>query len=172
MKQLVEAYQKTEIVFSSPDGMSWGTVDDSTQGSVSIAGGALGLLGLEVATALVITAWNPLGQELEAHENEALQTSLITDLKNLGLMFLPVLGQEPGGGWKEESLLIPNYESLNTLEKVCLLADKYKQNAIFELTDTKKRIIGVRMPDISGEAGYRLLPMGTQGIESEAQSYI
>ncbi len=164
MNQLVEAYLKTEIVFSSPDGMSWGTVADSTRGSVSRPGGVLGLLGLEVASALVITAWNPLGQELEAHENETLQNSLIGDPNNLGFMFLPVLGQEPGGGWKEESLLIPNDESLNTLELVRLLADKYEQNAIFELTDTKKKIIGVRMKDMSGEAGYRILPMGAQGI--------
>ena len=148
--------------------MSWGTVAESTRGSVSRPGGVLGLLGLEGASALVITAWNPLGQELETHENEALQNSLISDLNNLGFTFLPVLGQEPGGGWKEESLLIPNDELLNTLELVRLLADKYEQNAIFELTDTKKKIIGVRMKDMSGEAGYRLLPMGTQGITPRA----
>lgn len=165
MNQLVEIYLKTEIVFSSPDGVSWGTVDESTPGSVSGPGGALGLLGLEETSALVITAWNPLGQELKSDENEILQNSLIRDLNNLGLKFLPVLGQEPGGGWKEESLLIPNDESQHTLGQVLILADKYDQNAIFELTDAKKKIIGVRMAELSGEAEYRLLPMGTQGIK-------
>ncbi len=168
MNNLVKAYLNTEIIFSSLDGISWGAVAHSTQGSVSRPGGALRLLGLEATSALVITAWNPLGRECAAEQNEALQKCLISDLKTLGLVFLPVLGQEPGGGWKEESLLIPNDESLNTFEEVRLLADKYEQNAIFELTDTKKKIIGVRMHEISGEAEYRLLPMGTQAITSGA----
>lgn len=135
---------------------------------MSRPGGALGLLGLEVNSAFVITAWNPLGQEQTVDQNEALQSGLINDLKDLGLTFLPVLGQEPGGGWKEDSLLIPNEESPKTLEKVLILADKYEQNAIFELTDMKKKIIGVRMQDVSREAGYRLLPMGTQGFTLSA----
>ena len=168
MNDLVEAYLKTEIIFSAQDGTHWATVSVSTTGGISRPGGALGLLGLEVSSAFVITAWNPLGQEHTVDQNEALQSRLINDLKSLGLTFMPVLGQEPGGGWKEDSLLIPNLESINTLGKVLILADNYEQNAIFEVTDTSKKIIGIRMQSMTAEAGYRLLPMGTQGINSEA----
>ncbi|MCX6342678.1 MAG: DUF3293 domain-containing protein [Fimbriimonadales bacterium] len=167
MNHLVESYLKTELIFSTPDGMSWGAVSDTTQGSVSKPGGVLGLLDLEVSSALIITAWNPLGRECYFEQNEALQSNLIIDLQKRGLTFIPVLGQEPGGGWKEESLLIPNRVELKTFEQVYLLADNYEQNAIFEITDTTKRLVGVRMKEIFGESGYRLLPLGTQSISKD-----
>ena len=170
MNHLTETYLRTELIFRTADGITWGTVADTTKGSVFRPGGALGLLDLEVTSALVVTAWNPLGQEYQVEQNESLQSSLINDLQKLGQTFLPVLGQEPGGGWKEESLLIPNHPELKTFEKVYLLADKYEQNAIFEITDTTKKVIGVRMRDISGESGYRLLPLGTQSIGKDVQS--
>jgi len=166
VNEILDLYLETEIIFTATDGISWGTVADSVRGGVSKPGGALGLLGLEVPSALIITAWNPLGQEFPIDHNEALQGRLIRDIQSLGLKFTKVLGQEPGGGWKEESLMIPNEKSPETLQQVLLLADKYEQNAIFEITDTHKKVIGVRMGAISGQAKYRLLPLGTQGIIS------
>lgn len=165
MDELLQAYLKTEIVFREVEGIDWGAVADDIPGSMSRTRGAFELLALDCDSAFIITAWNPLGQKLLQSQNEVLQSSLEMDLRGSGLEFVPVVGQEPGGGWKEDSLLVPNTGSPEIRQKVLELADKFAQNAIFELTLNTKRVIGVRIPYMSGEAGYRLLPLGTQEID-------
>jgi hypothetical protein len=165
MDELLHAYLKTEIILRGIDGIDWGTVADDVPGSISLTRGAFELLGLDCDSAFIITAWNPLGQKLPQSQNDVLQSSLEMDLRGRRLEFVSVVGQEPGGGWKEDSLLVPNTGSPEIRQKVLELADKFAQNAIFELTLNTKRLIGVRIPYMSGEAGYRLLPLGTQGID-------
>lgn len=164
---LVDVYLQTEIIFTATDGVTWGTVEANSKGSVVKPGGLLGLLGLNSESALVVTAWNPLGKLLSIVENDRLQSELIADLNELGLRYFSVMGQEPGGGWKEDSLLVPASVPQITLRIVIELARKYQQNAIFEVTQSTKRLIGVCMNELDGIVSYSLLPLGTQGIDLE-----
>lgn len=165
MDELLNAYLKTEIVFRGIDGIDWGTVAVDVPGSMVRTRGAFELLGLDCNSAFIITAWNPLGLELSQSQNELLQSSLETDLIANGVEFVPVVGQKPGGGWKEDSFLVPNRSPWEIRQIILELADKFAQNAIFELTFSTMRVIGVRRPNMSGEVGFRLMPMGTQGID-------
>lgn len=160
MDELLNAYLRTEIIFRGIDGVDWGIVPEGTPGSLSRPIGALGLLNIRCGSALIITGWNPLGVQQDTAQNEDLQNSLIGELGIAGIEFIRVVGQDPGGGWKEESLLIAN-DSPSVFESVMRLAEQFEQNAIFELTDKLKRVISVRMPEVDGSVGYRLLPWGT-----------
>ncbi|MFM1784014.1 MAG: hypothetical protein RLZZ579_291 [Actinomycetota bacterium] len=167
MSSLIDVYLRTEIILSATDGVTWGTVETNTKGSITGPGGLLGLLGIGADSALVVTAWNPLGKLLSIEDNERLQRELIADLNELGLVYFSVMGQEPGGGWKEDSLLVPVEDFQKTVEIVLELARKFQQNAIFEITESTKRVIGVCMNELDGIVSYSLLPLGTQGIDLE-----
>jgi hypothetical protein len=159
MDELVAAYLNTQIVLTTDAGDRWVTANVESNNSTGMAEGALGFLKLDVQRALVITAWNPLGQKCDPEENDALQKQLISDLKTLNLVWHKVVGQAPDGTWSEDSLLVPIEADESNFQRIVGLAKKYDQNAIFELTNSTKRIIGVCLPDIAGESAYRLLPM-------------
>jgi len=117
---LVQAYRETEYrVFGT----------DPFVITVGVASSELLALyhGHKVTCAAFITACNPLGQELPAHENQRRQDELAKELNQRGLEYLVGVGQHPTGGWPgEPSFLILGLE----LEAAKCLGGSLEQNAI------------------------------------------
>lgn len=80
-----------------------------------------------VASAAVITAWNPLGVVLAKAVNDAAQARLIAALDALGLAHDPGQGEDPAGIWTpEDSRLVFGAD----LETAATLGREFDQNAV------------------------------------------
>jgi hypothetical protein len=77
--------------------------------------------------AAYVTAYNPLGQQLDEAANAGRQAELEQELNQRSLPFIRGVGLDSQGGWPgEASFLIFGL----SLEASKALGDKYKQNAI------------------------------------------
>ena len=80
-----------------------------------------------VASAAVITAWNPIGLIRSDAHNHAAQAALIVRLDALGLAHVPGQGVDPCGGWAPEDSRLVFGPDLDT---AATLGAGYGQNAI------------------------------------------
>lgn len=76
-------------------------------------------------TAALLTACNPKGRKVSQNENLKAMESLELALKEMKLPFLPALGSDPKGAWKEESYLILGV----ALDQAESLGRQFQQNA-------------------------------------------
>jgi hypothetical protein len=53
-------------------------------------------------SATILTAWNPMGQELPAAENDRAQSELLAAIRARNLRWLPASGEDPTGQWQPE----------------------------------------------------------------------
>ncbi len=77
-------------------------------------------------TFLVLTADNPRGCTLSAHDNACRQSQLERSLKARGLAYSPIVGAAPDLSHSEASYMI-----LCTYEQAIKLAAEFEQNALF-----------------------------------------
>ena len=78
-----------------------------------------------IETAALITACNPKGIKQGHHENQRAMEDLKFSLNEMKLPFLPALGSDPKGAWKEESYLILGI----ALDQAENLGRQFQQNA-------------------------------------------
>ena len=57
-------------------------------------------MGAQSAT--ILTAWNPLGEEKLAEDNERAQEELLSAIRARELRWLPATGEDPTGAWDPE----------------------------------------------------------------------
>ena len=76
-------------------------------------------------TAALLTACNPKGRKVSQNENIKAMESLELALNEMKLPFLPALGSDPKGAWKEESYLILGV----ALDQAESLGRQFQQNA-------------------------------------------
>ena len=76
-------------------------------------------------TAALLTAWNPEGKKVSQQENLKAMESLELALNEMKLPFLPGMGSDPKGAWKEESYLILGI----ALDQAESLGRQFQQNA-------------------------------------------
>ncbi len=80
-----------------------------------------------VASAAVVTAWNPLSEPRPIAENQTAQARLVADIELLGLRHQPGHGADPTGAWPPEpSRLMLGID----LTSAGSLGRKYGQNGI------------------------------------------
>jgi hypothetical protein len=82
-------------------------------------------------TASILTAWNPLGEEKSAAENDQAQAELLAAIRELELRYLPASGEDPAAIWQPE----PGFCVFNLPDDV--LDDwlvKFRQNAAVQIT--------------------------------------
>ena len=78
-----------------------------------------------VATAAVLTAWNPYSEPRPDVENDAAQKALLQELDRLGLRHRPGHGADPTGKWPpEDSCLVLGLD----LATAASLGTQFKQN--------------------------------------------
>jgi hypothetical protein len=53
-------------------------------------------------SATILTAWNPLGEELPAQANDRAQAALLAEIQAGEYRWLPASGQDPAGTWQPE----------------------------------------------------------------------
>jgi CBS domain-containing protein len=87
----------------------------------------------------VISAANPLEEVLSSEENKRRHLGLHNILESRKLKFEEVFGESPCGGWSEASFAIEGMSK----KDACELAEKFRQRAIFELTQDEIRVISV-----------------------------
>lgn len=77
--------------------------------------------------AVLITAWNPLGQECSQPENEAASARLRSTLDSMEIPVLAARGEDPGGVWPSEQ----GYLALGlSCPEGARLGKHFNQNAI------------------------------------------
>lgn len=57
---------------------------------------------MNAQSATIMTAWNPLGEESPAAENDRAQAQLLSSVRAHHLRWLPATGEDPAGVWKPE----------------------------------------------------------------------
>ena len=86
----------------------------------------------------MITAWNPgderSSREVNDHANEALRA----ELARRGLAPMPALGKDPNSDHAEESWAVAGFNDREARE----LGAKYRQVAVFRITDTRQTVLG------------------------------
>ena len=60
------------------------------------------LARMDAVSATILTAWNPLGQEVARAENDLAQEKLLADIRSKALRWLPATGEDPTGAWQPE----------------------------------------------------------------------
>ena len=85
----------------------------------------------------VITAWNPLSEQLSLDENRRRNGELEKDLLAARAEFLKAIGRSNDWKWFEESFAVRNIDLSEIVQK----AKKYQQNAIFQITTTGRKVI-------------------------------
>jgi len=95
-----------------------------------------------LASAAVITAWNPYGAPLPADENHSAQARLVARLDRLGLAHEPGHGADPAGKWAaEDSRLVLGVD----LEAAAAFGRDLGQNAIvWAGADAAPRLVMLR----------------------------
>ena len=85
----------------------------------------------------VITAWNPLSEQLSLDENRRRNGELEKDLLAARAEFLKAIGRSNDWKWFEESFAVRNIDLSEIVQK----AKKYQQNAIFQITTKGRKVI-------------------------------
>ena len=85
----------------------------------------------------VITAWNPLSEQLSLDENRRRNGELEKDLLAARAEFLKAIGRSNDWKWFEESFAVRNIDLSEIVQK----AKKYQQNAIFQITTEGRKVI-------------------------------
>lgn len=99
----------------------------------------------------IVTASNPLGSIADHASNEANHRRLLDHAKSLGVETVPTIGSAPDGSIPEPGILI---EGLDRSAAVAL-GDEFGQSAIYEWSEDRLEILGVRYPQ-SRTLGWRL----------------
>jgi len=89
----------------------------------------------------VITAWNPFSQKLTLEENRHRNERLLARLQEKTADIIETYSSAPNGDWREDGFLVHGIGR----ETLCLLATEFEQNAIYELTTTKKIVLSVHL---------------------------
>ena len=53
-------------------------------------------------SAVILTAWNPLGEEKPPADNQRAQEKLLSAIRARALRWLPATGEDPAGSWQPE----------------------------------------------------------------------
>lgn len=107
-------------------------------------------LGLEHPS-LVVTASNPYGNRLDDHLNGLRNTRLFWSLRDLGLETYPCIGRSIDGPHGEQSFWVPTRGKPGIDLAVQVEAKRYGQNAIFRVRPGELELVGIEVPDLSGE---------------------
>ncbi len=159
IERLKAAYGATEIVFTAPDGKVWCAVASGTPNAISLARGIFEALRLAGNFALVLTAWNPLGELVALHENQKCQSQLHVDLQEHDVDFHSVVCRDAGSAWSEDSVLILCEPNSATHGLVTRLAQKYQHNAIFALQNNTKEVVPVLLQGAQSTSTYSLIEL-------------
>jgi hypothetical protein len=94
---------------------------------------------MDARSATILTAWNPLGEEKTAEENDRAQAALREALGQRELRWLPASGEDPAGAWQPE----PGFCVFDLPDE---LLDqwlvRFRQNAAVQVTrDRKCRLV-------------------------------
>lgn len=84
------------------------------------------LVLFDVASAALITAWNPYSEPRSDAENQAAQRQLEAELAELGISYLPAVGKGTTGDWPPEPSVLALGLEFSAAQA---LAVKYQQNA-------------------------------------------
>lgn len=79
-----------------------------------------------VPTAVCITAYNPLGQEVSPTENLLASEELRCELERRRCAFWPAMGEDPQGTWSEPGFIVFGLSCTAAVE----LGNRFRQNAI------------------------------------------
>jgi hypothetical protein len=86
----------------------------------------------------LITAWNPMSQQLGRDENFERMDLLTTALDELAALWFPAVGRSPDGSWSEDTFAIYGISRDEAIE----LGARFEQHAIFEATDEELIVLG------------------------------
>jgi hypothetical protein len=86
----------------------------------------------------LITAWNPMSQQLSRDENFERMDLLTTALDELAALWFPAVGISPDGTWSEDTFAIYGISRDEAIE----LGARFEQHAIFEATDEVLIVLG------------------------------
>lgn len=156
MTDLAARYLNTELVFELPEHGGW-LLRPNLQGADSPQfhspseptaelHEALGL----AHPALVITAANPLGENLDPKLNQLRNTRLYWGLRNLDLEPIPCLGRSLDQQHSEASFWVPTRGLRGVDLAVTSEALRYGQNAIFKVSPDSMQLVGICVPELSG----------------------
>ena len=86
----------------------------------------------------LITAWNPMSQQLSLEENCERMDQLASGLEELTALWFPAVGRSPDGTWSEDTFAIYGLSRSEAIE----LGTRFEQHAIFEATDEELIVLG------------------------------
>ncbi len=87
--------------------------------------------------AYMLTAWNPMGRRADVAVNDASQARLVADLEGSGARWWRALGRAVDGSWAEEGFALSGVR----LDEVLVLGRRYRQDAVFEVTEAEISIL-------------------------------
>lgn len=122
------------------------------------------LLERYASPVFVVTACNPLGEEVPTEDNHDRMRTLSSELNTDGVTWLPALGRDPYRDWAESSVAIFNV----TCKDARAIGRRYSQLAIFELTDTSKIVHGCFSRWSTGHELAAPMPKGSELTLAEA----
>ena len=92
----------------------------------------------EMGSFWVVTAHNPLSEQLAAAKNTELHQELCGRLDEMGYQSLPALGSSPDGTWVEESIAVFGAGK----RPIRALGREFNQHGVFEVTKRTLRVHG------------------------------
>jgi len=92
----------------------------------------------EMGSFWVVTAHNPLSEQLAAAKNTELHQELCGRLDEMGYQSLPALGSSPDGTWAEESIAVFGAGK----RPIRALGREFNQHGVFEVTKRTLRVHG------------------------------
>jgi hypothetical protein len=92
----------------------------------------------KLGTLHVITAWNPGDERPEREVNDSANEALRADLAQRGHAPMRALGKDPNSDHAEESWAVAGFNDRDARE----LGAKYRQVAVFRITDTRQTVLG------------------------------
>jgi hypothetical protein len=135
MSENITSYLAAHIEVHTPRGSWLGKPSPSESESVSIQ-----IPDFLTASATVITAWNPNGQNLSMEENHQLGLALEKDVAKMELDFWTCIGKSADGLHAEESLwiLTPSPKERKLAED---LARSFSQEGIFLIDGAVRSLV-------------------------------
>jgi hypothetical protein len=92
----------------------------------------------EMGSFWVVTAHNPLSEQLAAAKNTELHQELCGRLDEMGYQSLPALGSSPDGTWVEESIAVFGAGK----RPIRALGREFNQHGVFEVTKRALKVHG------------------------------
>jgi len=101
----------------------------------------------------VISAHNPYSIKVSDEENIRANEELLRDLMNFNFQLQPVSCRAVDGSWSEESFAVTKLGKTlaEVTETLMALGGKYKQNSIFQISNSRLKVIPVLNRKILGE---------------------